>query len=485
MRLYLINPANPLVAFIKANESRWNQYRVWKPLGLLVVAALTPRDWDITVIDENVGVPDYERMPRPDLVGITAFTSQATGAYKVANVFRRMGVPVVMGGIHATVCQEEALQRVDAIVTGEAESIWSTVLKDAQRGTLKHVYNGTRIGLENVPIARHDLLPTGYRFGSIQVTRGCPLNCTFCSVTAFNGGLYRHRPIECVVQELREIQEKFVLIVDDNFAGTRRDHIAYTKELLQAVIDANLGKRFVTQVTINMADDEELLTLAAKAGLFGVFIGFETSTVEGLVEVHKKFNIQERRDMKASVRRFQRHGIMVGGSFIMGLDEDKSGIGRQTAATAIDYGLDTLNVMFMTPLPGTQLWRKMEKEGRIAARDFPEDWQYYTLTYPVARYKHLTWAELIRENETCSRQFYSYSQIVRRVLTGFLDRRPAWLTLVGNLSNRANALKFRRGISRTLDLSRGETQDRHGGREVENSVVAASPLTATIPSEYA
>jgi len=475
MLLYLINPANPLVAFIKANESHWNQYRVWKPLGLLVVAALTPRDWDVTVIDENLGLPDYAGMARPDLVGITAFTSQATRAYAVADVFRRLGVPVVMGGIHASMCQEEALQKADAIVTGEAEGIWSSVLEDAARGTLKRVYDGTRGDMDKVPMARHDLLPKGYLFGSIQTTRGCPLKCTFCSVTAFNGGLYRHRPVENVVQELKQIREKYVLVVDDNFVGTRQDHIARTKELLNAIIAANLGKRFMTQVTINMADDEELLRLAAKAGIFGVFIGFEATTPEGLIEVHKKFNLQKGRDLKASVRKIQRHGIMVAGSFIMGLDVDRQGIGRQIASTAINYGVDTLNAMFLTPLPGTELWKKMEQEKRIAANRFPEDWQYYTLTYPVARYMHLSWGDLIKENERCSREFYAYSRIARRVLRSLRRRGQLWPTLVGNLSNRANSLRFQRRVSQRLDLSRGEMKAQPEPQEAEVRLVAASP----------
>ncbi|MHC4521295.1 MAG: cobalamin-dependent protein, partial [Planctomycetota bacterium] len=119
MRLLLINPRNPLVNITKKNNY-WNKYRVWKPLGLLVLAGLTPPEWDITVLDENVGVPDYLQMSRPDLVGVTAFTSQAPRAYELAAVFRGRGVPVVMGGIHATMRQKEAARRVDVVVTGEA-----------------------------------------------------------------------------------------------------------------------------------------------------------------------------------------------------------------------------------------------------------------------------------------------------------------------------------------------------------------------------
>ncbi|MHC4980242.1 MAG: B12-binding domain-containing radical SAM protein, partial [Planctomycetota bacterium] len=221
MRLYLINPSNPLVSIVKVKESRWNRYRVWKPLSLMVLAGLTPpEEWEISIVDENLGLPDYAAMPRPDLVGITAFTSQANRAYEVAAHFRRRGVPVVMGGIHATMCLDEVMARVDSVVTGEAEGIWPQVLQDARHGNLKRRYDGGLAELNDVPLARHDLLATGYAFGAIQTTRGCPLNCSFCSVTAFNGARYRQRPIADVVREFQLVREKHVLVVDDNLIGT-------------------------------------------------------------------------------------------------------------------------------------------------------------------------------------------------------------------------------------------------------------------------
>jgi radical SAM superfamily enzyme YgiQ (UPF0313 family) len=467
VRLYLINPSNPFVSLTHVKESRWNQYRIWKPLGLLTVAGLTPPEWEVTVIDENLGLPDYAAMPRPDLVGITAFTAQAGRAYRVAAGFRSRGVPVVMGGIHATMCLPEASERVDAVVTGEAEGVWGQVLEDARRGALQRIYAGTHLELDRVPPARHDLLPTGYRLGSIQTTRGCPLNCSFCSVTAFNGRRFRFRPIENVVQEFRLIREKIVLIVDDNLVGTRADHIARTKDLFRAMIEADLGKKWIAQVTINVADDDELLALAARAGCLGVFIGFESPSVEGLAEINKRFNIRQGRDLRASVHRIQRHGIVVTGSFIMGLDVDGPGIGQQIADAAQHYDVDILNVMFLTPFPGTRLWDRMEAEGRIAANAFPEDWQYYTLTFPVARYRHLSWADLLAEDEVCAQAFYSYPRILRRVLGSVLRTRRLSSTLVsmvGNLSARSNAVRFYRQKYRGFDLSRGEAQARNESR---------------------
>jgi radical SAM superfamily enzyme YgiQ (UPF0313 family) len=438
MRLCLINPSNPLVSIVKIKESRWNRYRVWKPLSLMVLAGLTSAEWEITIVDENLGVPDYPAMPRPDLVGVTAFTSQANRAYEVASYFRRLGVPVIMGGIHATMCLDEVLERVDSVVTGEAEGVWPQVLEDARHGSLKRQYDGGLAEIRDVPLARHDLLASGYAFGAVQTTRGCPLNCTFCSVTAFNGARYRQRPIPDVVQEFQSIREKRVLVVDDNLIGTRPEHIARAKDLFRAMVRANLRKEWIAQATINFADDEEVLELAAKAGCSGVFIGFESPTPEGLRELGKKFNLLKGRDFRASVRRIQRHNILVVGSFIVGLDIDEPGIGRRIADVASQYGVDNLNVLFLTPLPGTRLWDQMNAEGRIALNGFPEDWKYYTLTYPVARYGQLPLDDVIQEMISCNRQFYSVPRILRRVCNNVLQRRAPLISFVGNLSYRSN-----------------------------------------------
>ena len=438
MRLYLINPSNPLVSIVKVKESRWNRYRVWKPLSLMVLAGLTPPEWKISIVDENFGAPDYEAMPRPDLVGITAFTSQANRAYEISTYFRRLGVPVVMGGIHATMCLEEVMERADSVVMGEAEGIWSHVLEDARNGGLKRQYDGGLAEISDVPIARHDLLTTGYACGAIQTTRGCPLNCSFCSVTAFNGAHYRQRSIADVVREFQLIREKHVLVVDDNLIGTRPEHITRAKDLFRAMAQANLRKQWVAQAGINFADDEELLALAAKAGCSGVFIGFESPTPEGLRELGKKFNLLKGRDFRASVRRIQRHHILVVGSFIIGLDIDEPGIGKLIAEAASRYGLDNLNALFLTPLPGTRLWDQMKLEERIALDTFPEDWKYYTLTFPVARYKNLSLDGIIAEMIFCDRSFYSMPRILRRVWSNLWKRRQLLIALVGNFSYRNN-----------------------------------------------
>jgi radical SAM superfamily enzyme YgiQ (UPF0313 family) len=455
MRLYLINPFNPLVSLANTRESRWNRYRVWKPLGLLVLAALTPREWDITVIDENLCLPDYQAMPSPDLVGITAFTSQASRAYELAAQFREKNVPVVMGGIHATMCPEEAAAHVDTVATGEGETVWPEILRDAAAGRLAGSYQGHHVEMDRIPQPRHDLLAGQYAFGSIQTTRGCPLNCSFCSVTAFNGNRYRHRPIDHVIREMRSVREKWLLVVDDNLIGTSKAHIQRAKDLFTAMIAADLGKKWICQVTINMADDDELLDLARRAGCQGVFIGFESPSVQGLAEVGKKFNLLKGSNFRKSVKQIQRHGILVVGSFIMGLDSDEPGVGGRIARAARSYGLDILNALFLTPLPGTRLWDQMKSQDRIAARDFPADWRYYTLGFPTAHYRNFSWTSILKEMSQCEARFYSRWNILRRVTRSLVGRRRPLLSLVTNLSYRNNARLARRSF-RQFATERGD-----------------------------
>jgi radical SAM superfamily enzyme YgiQ (UPF0313 family) len=434
MRLCLINPSNPLVSILDTAKSRWNRFRVWKPLGLMVIAGLTPDDWEITIIDENLGVPDYSTMPRPDFVGITAFTSQADRAYELAARFRHDGVPVAIGGIHATMCRDEAARHADTVVFGEAESVWPTVLDDVRHNHLRPWYDGGLADVAEMPPVRHDLLSGNYAFGSIQTTRGCPLQCSFCSVTSFNGARFRQRPIEHVIREFQQVPEDLVLIVDDNLIGTRREHIDRTKDLFRAMISAGLKKKWVGQATINVANDDELLALAAASGCKGLFIGFESPKPDGLRELKGKNNLCKCHDLREAVSRVQSHGIIVAGSFIIGLDGDEPGIGRLIADRAEQIGVDLLNVLFLTPLPGTRLWEEMESRDGIALDDFPKDWSYFTLTYPVARFTGLTMTEATSEMIACSKRFYTIPRLVRRLWRNLRRGQSAMIGLGGGLS---------------------------------------------------
>jgi radical SAM superfamily enzyme YgiQ (UPF0313 family) len=455
-RVLLVNPQNELVAITNTKNNFFNRFRIWKPLGLMVLAGRTPPDWEVQLVDENLGAPDYDAMPNPDLVGISAFTSQANAAYALAERFRRRGVPVVMGGVHATMRTAEASERVDAVVTGEGDDVWEELLADAARGTLKKLYAGRFADMDKVPPARHDLLPDGYFFGSLQISRGCPVNCAFCSVTAFNGTRLRSRPIESVIAELGRIKEKWVLVADDNLIGTNKRQIAYAKDLFRAMAKAKHGKKWMGQVTINFGDDEELLELARQAGCFGVLVGFESPTAEGLGELDKTFNTKGGRNLRESVARIQKHGIMVAGSFALGLDVDQKGIGRKIADAGHEYGIDVINTLFLTPLPGTRLFDRMLAEGRIIANDYPADWKYYTFTYPVARYRHLDWPDAVREMSDVNRYFYSFPRIAHRVTRALWRTRSPFNVFAGlatNLSYRFNRSKENQACSE-IDLER-------------------------------
>jgi radical SAM superfamily enzyme YgiQ (UPF0313 family) len=478
LRIYLINPRNSYISLVNTKHNRLNKYRIWKPLGLLVLARVTPPEWDIKVIDENLDIPDYSSMPRPDLVGLTAFTSQADRAYELATIFRSQGIPVVMGGIHATMCRDEALKRVDSVVTHEGEEVWPQVLRDVLAGTLKRVYDGSDVDVQKIPPARHDLLTKGYAFGSIQTTRGCPLNCSFCSVTTFNGNRFRLRPVTEVIDEFRLMSDRRILVVDDNLVGTSKQHIARSKELFRAMIAAKLGKKWICQATLNMGEDEELARLAAEAGCFGVLIGFESVTAEGLTELNKKFNIRKGNEIRTSVRCLQRQGISVMGSFIFGLDVDRKGVGLQIAQAAEAYGLDSLNMMFMTPLPGTRLWKEMEADGRIGANSFPDDWKYYTLNLPTANYMNLSWDAMVSEFVGAFQRFYAYPRLLRRVFANFLVSRKfsnALTSLVTNVIYRRNLALDIVMFSR-YDMSRGAVPFADRKSKQVSGLAPASPL---------
>src|SRR5690554_540068 len=207
-RLVLINPSNPCKIGLTVNKSSR-----FPPLGLGIIAALTPEDWDIKIIDENFNTFKYEDA---DLVGITAFTSSVVRAYEIAKEYRKKNIPTIIGGIHASMLPDEAIQYVDTVVIGEAEGVWHQVISDFENGKLQRIYQGEVIGGETVhaiPKARHDLFHHGYMFGAVQTARGCPMDCEFCSVTQFNGYKYRQRPIDDVLDELESIPQKMVFFV--------------------------------------------------------------------------------------------------------------------------------------------------------------------------------------------------------------------------------------------------------------------------------
>ena len=195
---------------------------------------------------------------------------------RLAKIYREKGIPTVIGGIHASMCPEEAGRFVDCVVTGEAESVWPKVIEDYSNGLLQKRYTGALTDLIKSPKPRRELFHPGYIFASIQTTRGCPMNCDFCSVTAFNGSHYRYRPIDEVIDEMEEIPQRNIFILDDNIVGNTTKAQARAIELFKAMIAGGIKKNWIGQASLNVADNEEVLKYAAESGCRMLFIGIES-----------------------------------------------------------------------------------------------------------------------------------------------------------------------------------------------------------------
>jgi len=406
-KLILVNPVNPVRIGLTVNKSSR-----FPPLGLGIVAALTPPSWDVTLLDETWEPFRYQEA---DLVGITAFTATAPRAYEIARQYRSKGVPVVMGGIHASMCAEEASLFADCVVKGEAETVWPTIIADFEAGQLKTSYCGDRVDLAGNPLPRHDLFNHGYMFASVQTSRGCPMDCSFCSVTTFNGRRYRRRPVREVLDELSLISQKMVFFVDDNIIGYGEEARDSALELFRGMVERKLDKWWFCQASLNFADDETVLAWAARAGCKMVFLGLESEDEDDLAEINKQLNLK--RQVSAYSRAFKRihrAGIAVLGAFIFGMDGDTPDKLKSRAQYMIRSEVDVMQVTHLTPLPGTRLFDKLRQEGRIIYGDFPRDWSRYDMTQVVHRPAKMSPTELSADILRCNRDLYCWPVILKK-----------------------------------------------------------------------
>ena len=411
--LLLINPANQLRPGFHINVATRNQ-----PLSLGIIAALTPADWKIKLIDENFRPFRYYEA---DLVGLTAFTSSAPRAYEIAAEYRTRGIPTVMGGIHASMMPEEALQYADSVVIGEAEPVWQMLIADFENRQLKRRYHGKPADAFFQPLPRRDLFHPSYVAASIQTTRGCPLNCTFCSVSAFNGRHYRFRPIEEVLDEYESVPQKYVFFIDDNIIGHSNETKDRAKLLFEGILRRGIKKHWISQSSINFADDPELLRLAARSGCRMIFLGIEAETEEQLREANKKVNLRMGVGSYRQVfRKIQRHGIGVIAGLIFGWDTDTRESIARRASFARHCGADSFQTSVLTPLPGTDLFNKVKSEGRLLYTNFPEDWQRYDYFEPTIRHPLLDTKTLDEASGMAIRRIYSMPWIWYRGLVTLL-----------------------------------------------------------------
>jgi len=399
-------------------------------LGLQVLAQCTPPEYEVEIYDEVFGTNktvDHLTSGRYDLVGITAMTSGATRAYELADACRAKGVPVIFGGIHATTCTDEAQPHFDSVVVGEADDLWPAILRDFEAGALK-----TRYRAEHLPElsnghgrALQTVSPINgtYDVASLQTSRGCPTGCKFCSVTKVNGARIRRRSIDAIIDEWNAIPKSFVFVVDDNFFGVSSKQADWTKDLLRQLIQRGKRRLWFSQTTINMGDDREALELAYKAGCRAMLVGLESFDEQNLAGYQKKLNRQNLSRYGELIDGFHRSGIAVFGAIIVGADNDVPDTIRQVAATAIDLGVDIVQITNLTPLPGTDLFEEFKRDGRLLANNYPHDWEKYTFVNTVFKPKRMTANELNEAIFLFRRGAVERRWVLKRTLKTFFKTR--------------------------------------------------------------
>ena len=446
----------PVIHLVLPRSTANGLHHVWGhrmvPLGLMTIAALARREgWDARVVDEN-----YEALPdeRPDLVGITAWTLFAPRAYEIAERYRALGVPVVLGGAHPSLLPGEALRHADAVVVGEAESVLGRVLRDALAGTMAGLYRGSWDDLSDTPTMDelgefYDRFPT-WRYWpqySVQSTRGCRYNCDYCSVIRINGRGQRHRDPGVVVDELRRRTERTRLtaglfFTDDDF-GSELD---WTMELLTAMAEAKLPVKWAAQTSIGIARNEELLALARQAGCSSFFLGLESVTRASLKEANKKNRPAEYAEL---VARIHEHRIGVEGGFVLGFDTDGPDVFDDTVDFADEIGVDVGFFSVLTPLPGTGTFDRYWSEGRI----FDVDWSHYSLLKTVFEPAQMTAAELDAGVLRAFGRFYGRRRRLRRYARQLRTLPPDYATVLA-LVGRGFAREYRRRRHAGTDTAR-------------------------------
>lgn len=401
-----------LIAPTKNGESYLFNRGLLAPLGAMYLAANTPEGVDVRIVDESVQPIDFSDVP--DLVGVSTMTATAPRAYDIADAFRARGAKVVIGGIHASMLPQEALEHADSVVIGEAEGIWPTVVADAEAGRLEPIYGPEDFSDFKRPRPpRRDLIdPKLYwTANSVQTSRGCPHKCSFCSVTAFNGSRIRMRDTDSVLEEIESLQrgnlirKKVVPFIDDNIAA----HPSRAKELFRALKPMKI--LWGSQASITIANDEELVALAAESGCRFLFIGIETLSPGSIKEMGKHQNRVERyADAMALLKKYK---IPVMGAFVFGFDGDDETTYAETLKFAQENKVQVAQFANLTPYPGTRLYQQLLDEDRLPDPSFWLDASWDERV--VYRPRKVTAQQLAGYTHQIHRDFYSYRSIARRL----------------------------------------------------------------------
>lgn len=421
MRLLLINPSrgkNVKGDFWDFNfEKRILGQTSLIPLSLPTIAGVTPEYVETSIIDEKVEEINFDE--KVDLVGIGAMTPNITRAYEIADEFRNRGVKVAIGGIHASMLPNEAAMHADSVVIGEAEHLWPELIQDFKDNNLQKSYRFTTYpDLGNVPVPRHDLVKSDrYAINQVQTTRGCPFDCEFCTVKIFSGKQFRLKKIDQVIREIETLTPHYILDVfgyklklpktllfsDDNIVGNR----SHSKKLFEALLPIKLTDWYC-QASINVGRDKEMLALMKEAGCHAVIIGIESVVQDTLIGMEKRINKVD--EYYECIDNIQSSGIKVFGSFILGSDAEDDTIFEKTVKFIRDTNMIYSMINVLTPLPGTRLSKRFEREGRLLHKD----WEQYSFETVCFQPKQMSPETLLEGRRWVYQEIYKLQDIHNR-----------------------------------------------------------------------
>jgi len=406
MKILLIFPAIEHGVVTDKEKKSWRRIITGYPIITLPhLAAITPNEYDLKIINENYDDINFDE--DCDVVGITCYTMTAPRVYKIADEFRKRGKTVILGGYHPTAMTKEALKHADSVIKGLGEINWPRALRDFEKGELKKVYERDHdFDISKVPPLRRDLIRHNPILGAVQTTKGCPHNCEFCAISGFCGNMVKQRPIKDVVKEIKEMPNRLFIIHDPHLTLNKK----YATELFKELVRQKVRKKWVANGTTNVLAnaDDEFLNLARKAGCVEWFVGFESVNQDALNGINKKHNTVK--FFKNLIEKLHDHAMTVQGGIIFGFDEDTPDVFDATLDTLNEWEMDVLEINILTPYPGTKLYEKLDKQGRI----FTKDWSKYTQVDPVFEPKNMTPEELKAGARKVAKEFYSWKNIIKR-----------------------------------------------------------------------
>lgn len=369
-------------------------------LTLSQLAAITPKKHSVGLIDNRCQNIDFNW--KGDIVGISSLTYAVNCAYEIADEFRRRGKTVVLGGYHASALPEEAKQHADSVVIGEAEISWPKLLDDYEKGEIKPFYHSDPVEASLIPAADRSLQKNISLASRVQATRGCPNRCDFCSVGTVETHKFRKRPIENVIKEIKSLKTYSVSFDDSSLTID----LEYTKELFRQM--KNLNKKFSCYGNINILNEnEDLIKLSKEAGCHTWCVGLESISQENLDNSQK---INKVENFESAIKKIRKQKVLVKGLFIFGFDEDTLDIFNRTVKAIKKWKIDLAYFSILTPFPGSELYNRLEKEGRILTKD----WDKYTCGHVVYKPKKLSEEELFDMTKELTTKFYSRPNIIKR-----------------------------------------------------------------------